>query len=202
MGLVKMAADIIWFNQWFSSIYHTIRQIKQDFDAEIIGTSANADHTYRVAVDRFFTEPTFEHSDDYVNWALAFCKEHGVTVFFPKAFNSKISEQKQRFHQIGVTVVIEDYAVKPIPLHERMALYAGAEMNFGVGNGPLTMLALTPYPMMMFASGTDPGRRTRFGLLPGERIPWMGERQHLIWDNDDLGKLRREFEKVSTINGH
>ena len=36
-------------------------------------------------------------------------------------------------------VVIEDYYVQPIHLHDRVALYAGARMNYGVCNGPMAL---------------------------------------------------------------
>jgi len=64
-------------------------------------------------------------------------------------------------------VVIDDYYAKPIHLHDRFALYAGAKMNFGVCNGPVFTLSLTEYPVAMFAN-TQSARNsnTRFGARP------------------------------------
>src|SRR5262245_38840122 len=43
--------------------------------------------------------------------------------------------------------VFEDYSVQPIGLHQRVAIMAGARMNFGVPNGPLSLLYWTEYPL-------------------------------------------------------
>lgn len=104
-----MRRQTIWFNQWFSSIYFTIIQIKQDFDVKIIGSSKNADHVYKTVVDEFFDEPSFNNHNEYVDWALEFCKKHKINVFFGKGYNRAISERKEDFKQIGVAVIIEDY---------------------------------------------------------------------------------------------
>jgi hypothetical protein len=98
--------------------------------------------------------------------------------------------------EIGA-VVIEDYDVKPIGLHERVALYDGAEMNFGVTNGPMHLCSLTSYPLAMFACNHAAGAFANCGMAFGEQYPWAGPGQHLVWESDTLDNLRRWFEAWS-----
>lgn len=92
--------------------------------------------------------------------------------------------------EIGA-VVVEDYDTQPIDLHDRVALYAGAEMNYGVCNGPMGLLALTEYPMMMFApKGSAQNSMVKNGVGWGENYPWMLSNQRTMWRQDELGELR------------
>jgi hypothetical protein len=93
--------------------------------------------------------------------------------------------------------VIEDTTREPIGLHERVALYAGARMNFGVVNGPLALLYYTPYP---FAISCDPVTSAKsFGghnIKPGDQVPWFLPTQKLIWEKPTMEGLLREFELI------
>lgn len=101
--------------------------------------------------------------------------------------------------EIGA-LVIEDYEVKPIGLHERMALYAGAEQNFGVPNGPLHLALLSDHPVMMFDCQKSAGGYAKCGMEFGSQCPWSGPHQRLIWEPDDLQVLRKHFAEWR--NGH
>ena len=93
--------------------------------------------------------------------------------------------------------VIEDYDVKPIHIYQRMAFYAGAEMNFGVSNGPMVMCSLSDYPCMVFANGRGSDQREvmrKYGMPYGTNAPWCGPEQFMLWDDDDLGTIRRHFQ--------
>src|SRR4029077_9558000 len=92
--------------------------------------------------------------------------------------------------EIGA-ILIEDYAVQPIHLHDRIALYAGAKMNFGVCNGPVAMLSLTEYPMCMFVQNAS-ARKSQIKdrlELGQERFPWMLANQRLVWREDTIENL-------------
>lgn len=95
--------------------------------------------------------------------------------------------------EIGA-LVIEDYDDRPIDLHERVALYAGAEMNFGTACGPLFLCALTDYPCMVFNFGANRDFQMRSGIVPPEPMPWNGKNHFTIWERDDPGTIRRYFE--------
>jgi hypothetical protein len=93
--------------------------------------------------------------------------------------------------EIGARV-IEDDEVEHIDLHDRMALYAGAEMNFFVTNGPAALCQLTDYPSMTFACWKSEGTFNKAGIFRGDRLPWKGPHT-LVWDDDDLDTIRREW---------
>ena len=94
--------------------------------------------------------------------------------------------------EIGARV-IEDWDREPIDLHARVALYAGAAMNFFVTNGPMQLCSLTPYPMMCFGAPVAEGALGNIGIRPGGQFPWCGPDQRLIWEPDELPVLRRVF---------
>jgi hypothetical protein len=92
-------------------------------------------------------------------------------------------------------LVIPDYVVIPIDLHERLAIYAGAEMNFGVDNGPMSILSMTDYPMMAFKYRQNAGYLRKSGLNEPERFPWMRDNQFMFWEDDDLANIWQRFEE-------
>jgi hypothetical protein len=102
-------------------------------------------------------------------------------------------------------VVIEDYDVCSMHPFDIMALYAGAEMNFGVNSGQFWLCALSPYPYMVFdtcdqGEHPDPSHRgsmkfyfPKNGLPVGEKWAWFNEHQHVIWEPDRIEVLRNWF---------
>lgn len=108
------------------------------------------------------------------------------------ARNSDQAVWRQFAAEIGARV-IEDYDVEAIGLHERVALYAGAEMNFFVPNGPMFLCGLTPYPVMCFDCHVVGGQFAKGGLPQGRNYPWFGPEQHLVWEPDELPVMRRHF---------
>ena len=94
--------------------------------------------------------------------------------------------------EIGARV-IEDYDVEPMHLHARMALYAGAEMNFFVSNGPGILCSLSEYPCMMFNTHHAAGSLKGDGIGYGEQYPWMLQNQRAIWEQATAEALRAHF---------
>ena len=94
--------------------------------------------------------------------------------------------------EIGARV-IPDYDTEPLHLHDRMALYAGAQMNFFVSNGPGVLCSLTEYPCMLF--NTHHARESLLGdgMQEGEQYPWMLPNQRAIWELATPEALRRHF---------
>lgn len=112
------------------------------------------------------------------------------------AFRNSNEPAWRKFADEINALVIEDYDVKPIGLHERMALYAGAEMNFGVSNGPMVMCELSPYPCMSFAWGRGSDQlevMRKYGMPHGSNAPWCGHNQFRFWEPDDIDTIRRAF---------
>lgn len=91
-------------------------------------------------------------------------------------------------------LVIPDYDDEPLHLHERMALYAGAEMNFFVTNGPVMLCFLSEYPAIGFCVNDSP--MDRFGVPYGERYPFLLPQHHQIYESDTLENIRKNWERL------
>jgi hypothetical protein len=117
----------------------------------------------------------------------------------PKGRDSNRDAWLKFADEIGA-IIIDDYSVMPIHLHDRFALYAGARMNFGVCNGPLHVCSLSTYPVMMFVQSVSAyDSQIRWGLQHGENYPWMLPHQRIIWEEDKLENIRRAFSRNKMI---
>lgn len=94
--------------------------------------------------------------------------------------------------EIGARV-IPDYDDEPIHLHHRMSLYAGAEMNFFVSNGPGILCSLSEYPCMMFNTHHARGSLIEDGLNEFDQYPWMLANQRAVWEQATPSALREHF---------
>ncbi len=94
--------------------------------------------------------------------------------------------------EIGA-MVIPDYDVTPLHLWDRMALYAGAEMNFFVSNGPGILCSLSEHPCMLFNTHHATGSLINDGMAAGEQYPWLLPNQRAIWEEATPESLRRHF---------
>lgn len=108
--------------------------------------------------------------------------------------NSDVDLWRRFAAEIGA-YVIEDHSVQPISLYDRMALYAGAEMNFGVTNGPMSLLYFTDYPMAMFDCQNSKSWELH-GIKIGGQIPWARENQRLIWQKPTVALLMDYVERL------
>lgn len=95
--------------------------------------------------------------------------------------------------EIGARV-IADYEDEQIHLHDRIALYAGARMNFFVSNGPGVLCSLTAYPCMLFNTAHARESLLGDGMADGEQYPWMLPNQRAIWELATRESLRRHFK--------
>lgn len=93
--------------------------------------------------------------------------------------------------------VFEEHDVAPVSLYERVAAYAGARMNFGVPNGPLSLLWWSRYPLCQFCDPETTARAFERQSIPlGTQVPWFLPNQRLIWEKPSMDGLMREFEAV------
>jgi len=96
--------------------------------------------------------------------------------------------------EIGACI-IDDFVLKPFHRWDLMALYAGAEMNFGVNCGPLFMCSLSEYPCMIFKFGAHRGLLEKSGAKYGERLPWCKDDQFTFWEDDEYSNIVRRFRE-------
>lgn len=107
--------------------------------------------------------------------------------------NSDESVWRNFATEIGARI-IPDYEDEPIHLHDRMALYAGAEMNFFVSNGPGLLCSFTEYPCMLFNTHHSAGSLEADGLKGwGAQHPWLLPNQRAIWEEATSESIRRHF---------
>lgn len=102
----------IWFNHWFSTVYHLITMIKEANPGRftVIGTNERSISVYKCATDEWYQEPSDLGDDDYVEYCLTFCREHDVNVFAPRKKLAAISRAASRFEDMGVKLLIDgDY---------------------------------------------------------------------------------------------
>src|SRR5262249_60216416 len=94
-------------------------------------------------------------------------------------------------------IVIEDFYDQPIPLHDRVALYAGAKMNFGVCNGPMALVSLTEYPAAIVVNTQSAiNSLRRWSIDPKAKFPWMRSNQTVICQDDSFENLCRMFDRM------
>lgn len=91
-------------------------------------------------------------------------------------------------------MLIEDYSVGKMPLHKRMALYAGARMNYFVVNGPCSLALFSDYPYTVFMKNINVDYHLRHGWYRTQ-LPWARGPQKCVWDKEDTyANLMEEFE--------
>lgn len=123
--------------------------------------------------------------------------QHKYTVTLRKTQRAPLRDSDEQVwlefaKEIGA-FVIPDYDVVPIHLHARMALYAGAEMNFFVSNGPGVLCSFSSYPCMLFNTIHAAGSLAADGIPFGGQYPWMLPNQRTIWEIATAESLRRHF---------
>lgn len=121
----------VWMNHWFSTALNIIDLLRQDNpDIYIIGSNENVYSVIKNGCDEWYQEPVLK-DDEYVEYCLKFCKEHEVDFFLPRRGMLKISEQKHRFEEIGVRVMMDDYRIVSILNHKEKAYDFFKENSIG-----------------------------------------------------------------------
>jgi hypothetical protein len=111
------------------------------------------------------------------------------------AWNRFISDLEKK----SKVIVLEDRELDPIPVSERMSLYAHADMNYGVNNGPMALLYCSESPYTVFnmipRANPDPWREhmEKGGFPVGSQFSFRNERQKIVWESDDYEVLSREL---------
>ncbi len=101
----------VWFNHWFSTSYRLIELMKENEGEKIwvIGTNKQSNSVIRNVCDEWYSEPVTD-GEDYVEDCVRFCREHKIDVFVPRRKMLDISKNMDRFREIGVKVMAEDYS--------------------------------------------------------------------------------------------
>ena len=100
----------VWFNHWFSTSYRLIELMKEDADKKIciIGSNMRKNSVIQKVCDEWYEEPTCE-GEEYINYCLDFCKDRQIDVFVPRRNMLSISQNINKFNNIGVKVLLDDH---------------------------------------------------------------------------------------------
>lgn len=113
----------VWFNHWFSTVYGLIELMKQDEEERVYVISSNKqiDSVIQKVCDEWYQDALTD-GEEYIQYCLDFCKEHKVDVFVPRRKMVEISQNVQRFQEIGVKVMVDDYSIMKL-LNDKAATY-------------------------------------------------------------------------------
>lgn len=96
-------------NNWFSQSADIINLIKRDNkNIKVIATNGVENPAIIKECDEWYFEGKGSSStaEEYVEYALNFCKEHDINLFMPMRHMIDISEHRDEFWNIGVTLVV------------------------------------------------------------------------------------------------
>ena len=114
----------VWFNHWFSTSYGIIELMKKDSrqDVCVIGSNRQINSVIQKVCDEWYPDSD-SSGEEYVEFALEFCKAHKIDVFVPRFNMVEISRCKNRFAELGVKVLLDDYE-KISLLNDKAKTYA------------------------------------------------------------------------------
>lgn len=120
----------IWFNRTYATNVHTLAMLRDNPDGvpvHVIATHVDPDSPVMLAADERYPEPPAERTgEDYVAWALAFCRAHAVDVLVPCAHLAELSRARSRLQALGVALVAGPAEAATL-LDDKAAAYADAE---------------------------------------------------------------------------
>lgn len=113
----------VWFNHWFSTVYHIIGLMRQAADICVIGSNKNEESVMGLACDELYTEPWDISGDEYAEFCLEFCRMHNIDVFAPRRERAAISRRAADFEKIGVKLLMDTDPVMMNILNSKTETY-------------------------------------------------------------------------------
>lgn len=201
----------IWLNHWFSTAYNIINLIKADEkDFYIIGTNDNEYAVYKTVCDEWYVEPVLK-DEEYVEYCLSFCKEHSVDIFMPRRGMLAISNNKFRFENVGVKVMVDDFEIVNILNHKTEAyeLFIDKQIGFVPDYRTVTNVKdfldayefiLHKYKQVCFKFIKDEGGKS-YRLIDNNRKGYAAlfKKQNTRMTLDDVVEALTEREEFSPI---
>ncbi|PIL44037.1 hypothetical protein CR105_15125 [Massilia eurypsychrophila] len=117
----------VWFNRTFSSVSAAISLIREaDTDGRfhLIYSNANPHVAAARVAHEFHDEPTGLETDAYIDWCLAFCREHKVDIFIPGKASTALAAEHARFAAQGTRVLSAAAQDQLELIHDKARFYA------------------------------------------------------------------------------
>lgn len=118
----------IWFNRTYATTYWVLDMLRNNPSGQpvrILATHVDDSSPVMAAADKTEPEPDLI-GDDYVDWALTFCRRHAVDVFVPRLNMLDIARRVEEFSAIGVAVLTSRAAAIEV-LADKGATYRSAQ---------------------------------------------------------------------------
>lgn len=181
----------IWLNHWFSTAYFIIHMMKEaNPDYVFLASNENMESPIMQACDEWYQEPVLK-GKEYVDFCIAFCKEHKVDVFMPRREMVEISKYKALFEDIGVRVMVDDYQ-HVLLLNDKAAAYDFFRKE-GIGEVPDYYIA-TNVSQFEKAYSTLTGK---YGWVCFKFVHDEGGKSYRLIDNSRRGYAGL-FKKITT----
>ena len=117
----------VWFNRSFSSVHTAIDLIRQADTAQrftILHSHPNPRSPVARLAHAFHSEPTGLATPDYIDWCVAFCREHAVDIFVPGREATAIAGAHARFEAVGTRVLSAASEAELQRIHDKARFYA------------------------------------------------------------------------------
>lgn len=124
--------------------------------------------------------------------------EHEITVTLRRSTRypqRNSSAAWERFAARVGALLIDEYDMQPIHLHERMAIYSAAKMNFFTANGPGILCHCSRNPYIMFHKGIDRDYYAKHGWMEDSQLPWAVGYQRMVWLDDSFDNIMGEYDR-------
>jgi carbamoylphosphate synthase large subunit len=121
----------VWFNRTFSSVYAAIGLIREaDLEGRfhLIYSNANPHAAAARVAHQFFVEPTGLDNEEYIDWCLAFCREHQVDIFIPGRLSTELASAHARFEAQGTRVLSAATREQLDLIHDKARFYATTDL--------------------------------------------------------------------------
>jgi len=121
----------VWFNRGFSTVHTAIELIRQA-DAggrfTIVHSNPNSRAPAARLAHAFYTEPTGLATADYIDWCVAFCREHRIDIFIPGREATAIAGFHARFEEAGTRVLSAAAEADLQLIHDKARFYAQTDL--------------------------------------------------------------------------
>ncbi len=117
----------IWFNKTFSTISAVFSQLKAGYpqgEITIVCTHTHRTATAFLAADEAYLEPAELHGQAYIDWAIDFCREHHIDLYWPGKEAVLACKNRAQFEAAGTRLMAAaDHATLAL-LHNKAHFYA------------------------------------------------------------------------------